>query len=172
MRSQRHVPQIGFGIEIQHRAERGEREIHQFPGAVRAELARAMNEIGCDQFAADAMLGTARRKLAGLELDTRADVRWPNRCEREPPDRAVETRPRWPAKRRTTSKPARSQGSHARISETGPRLSTNCSVFTSIFCSIVSMRLLRRAFVVLRAAAQARATRRSRVCRCSPFGRL
>ena len=42
-------------------------------------------------------------------------------------------------------------GTHAELrrqttSETGPRLSTNFSVFTSIFCNIVSITLLRRAF--------------------------
>ena len=42
-----------------------------------------------------------------------------------------------------------------RTSEMGPRLSTNRSVCTSIFCNIVSMRLLRRAFSSFGLAAEA-----------------
>ena len=56
------------------------REVDQFAGFAHAELARAMNEVGADQFAADAMVRMMRRKLAAASADTTAGARWRSPC--------------------------------------------------------------------------------------------
>src|SRR5579871_3611354 len=99
-----------------------------------------MDEIGLEQFSADSVLGAARRKFTGLQLIPRKPL-----VGRIGPVRRIRVRLRGlSTKRHPTANPQqqRQPNPHdARISETGPRLSTNCSARTSIFCSIVSITL-------------------------------
>ena len=155
MGSQRQVAQIGLGVARDHGAEGRQPEIDEPAVIVTAKLARAMDVFGVDQRAAHPMGGIERGELKRLEL-----VPGPGSVARRAVG-AIGGRRLCPrALRRAHDQRAHDQAQsqpapHARTSETGPRLSTNCSALTSIFCSIVSITLLSRALLVLRAAAQA-----------------
>jgi hypothetical protein len=135
VRAHRQVAEVGFRAEVAGGAERGHGEAHQFARAVHPEDARAMEVIDLDQLAIDAMLGVLGRERPGHK-----PVPGPMLVGGVGAERISRI-----AVRGEGEEQGEQHRRHARISETGPRLSTNCSACTSIFWSIVSRTLLRRA---------------------------
>ncbi len=158
IRSDGHIPQIGLGVEVIHGTERRQGEIHPFARALPAEHAAAMDVIRFHQFAADPLFGVKGRKFTGLEpvggqvlvrsVGTNGNfrVRLTGRREfcrlRDKSGFRALCRKKRDQKREDKGRPR----SHPITSDTGPRLSTKRSAFTSIFCIMVSMTLLKRAF--------------------------
>ena len=67
MGSDRHIPQVGLGVEVRDGTERRQGEIHQFSGVLSAKHAAAMDVVRFHQFASDAVFGVIGREFAGFE---------------------------------------------------------------------------------------------------------